>query len=203
MKHNLAKNLILGLFLAAVPGLALANVRCAEDRDSIVPCQVEEAETISSQSEINKEYSAIALYYSGSILHNKALLNEINPPQKSPSPTGFAASNDLNPEIETVFAEDTNGEDTNGEDLYSEIGAKFKSLKTVQKKDIQKCLRYGSYTAKVDGIWGYQTFEAIIDFKNEIEVGNESQSDSMISKIKGVFSNKETCYEFINEIFAL
>ena len=94
-------------------------------------------------------------------------------------------------------------EDTNGEDLYSEIGAKFKSLKKVQKKDIQKCLRYGSYTAKVDGIWGYQTFEAIIDFKNEIEVGNESQSDSMISKIKGVFSNKETCYEFINEIFAL
>ena len=198
MKHNLAKNLILALFLAAMPGLALANVRCAGDRGVIVPCQVKEAETTSSQSEINKEYSAIALYYSGSILHNKALLNEINPPQKSPSPTGFAASNDLNPEIETVFAEDTNGED-----LYSEIGAKFKSLKTVQKKDIQKCLRYGSYTAKVDGIWGYQTFEAIIDFKNEIEVGNESQSDSMISKIKGVFSNKETCYEFINEIFAL
>ena len=198
MKHNLAKNLILALFFAALPGLALANVRCAGDQASIVPCQVEEAETISSQPEINKEYSAIALYYSGSILHNKALINEINPPQKSPSPTGFEESNDLNLEIETVFAEDTNGED-----LYSEIGAKFKSLKKVQKKDIQKCLRYGSYTAKVDGIWGYQTFEAIIDFKNEIEVGNESQSDSMISKIKGVFSNKETCYEFINEIFAL
>ena len=198
MKHNLGKNLILALFFAALPGLALANVRCAGDQASIVPCQVKKAETISSQSEINKEYSAIALYYSGSILHNKALLNEINPPQKSPSPTGFGESNDLNLEIETVFAEDTNGED-----LYSEIGAKFKSLKKVQKKDIQKCLRYGSYTAKVDGIWGYQTFEAIIDFKNEIEVGNESQSDSMISKIKGVFSNKETCYEFINEIFEL
>ena len=198
MKHNLAKNLALTLFFAALPGLALANVRCAEDRDSIVPCQVEEAENISSQPEINIEYSTIALYYSGSILHNKALLNEINPPQKSPSPTGFGESNDLNLEIETVFAEDTNAED-----LYSEIGAKFKSLKKVQKKDIQKCLRYGSYTAKVDGIWGYQTFEAIIDFKNEIEVGNESQSDSMISKIKGVFSNKETCYEFINEIFEL
>ena len=198
MKHNLGKNLILALFFTALPGLALANVRCAGDRGVIVPCQVKEAETTSSQSEINKEYSAIALYYSGSILHNKALLNEINPPQKSPSPTDFEASNDLTPGIKTVLAEDTNGED-----LYSELGTKFKSLKKEQKKDIQKCLRYGSYTAKVDGIWGYQTFEAIIDFKNEIEVGNESQNDSMISKIKGVFSNKETCYEFINEIFAL
>ena len=94
-------------------------------------------------------------------------------------------------------------EDIDVKDLYSEIGAKFKSLKKVQKKDIQKCLRYGSYTAKVDGLWGNQTFEAIIDFKNEIEIGNENQRDSVISKIKGVFSNKETCYKFINEIFEL
>ena len=198
MKYNLARNLILTFSFAALPGLAVAKAHCLGEYGSIVPCQERENEAISSQSKIHKEYSATALYYSGSILHNKILLNEINPPQRPPSPTGFEASNDIVLEVETVATEATNGKD-----LYSEIGAKFKSLKKVQKKDIQKCLRYGSYTAKVDGIWGYKTFEAIIDFKNEIEIGNETQSDSVISKIKGVFSNKETCYEFINEIFDL
>ena len=198
MKYNLGRNLILSLFFAVLPGLVLANAHCVEEFDSILPCQEREKKKVSLQSKIYQEYTATDLYYSGSILHNEILLNEIDPPQKPPSPTGFGAFNDLDLETETVAAEDIDVKD-----LYSEIGAKFKSLKKVQKKDIQKCLRYGSYTAKVDGLWGNQTFEAIIDFKNEIEIGNEDQRDSVISKIKGVFSNKETCYKFINEIFEL
>jgi hypothetical protein len=198
MKYNLGRNLILSLFFAALPGLVLANAHCVGEFDSILPCQEREKEKVPLQSKIYQEYTATDLYYSGSILHNEILLNEIDPPQEPPSPTGFGAFNDLDLETETVAAEDIDVKD-----LYSEIGAKFKSLKKVQKKDIQKCLRYGSYTAKVDGLWGNQTFEAIIDFKNEIEIGNENQRDSVISKIKGVFSNKETCYKFINEIFEL
>ena len=198
MKYNLGRNLILSLFFAVLPGLVLANAHCVEEFDSILPCQEREKKKVSLQSKIYQEYTATDLYYSGSILHNEILLNEIDPPQEPPSPTGFGAFNDLDLETETVAAEDIDVKD-----LYSEIGAKFKSLKKVQKKDIQKCLRYGSYTAKVDGLWGNQTFEAIIDFKNEIEIGNEDQRDSVISKIKGVFSNKETCYKFINEIFEL
>ena len=198
MKYNLGRNLILSLFFAVLPGLVLANAHCVEEFDSILPCQEREKEKVPLQSKIYQEYTATDLYYSGSILHNEMLLNKIDPPQEPPSPTGFGAFNDLDLETETVAAEDIDVKD-----LYSEIGAKFKSLKKVQKKDIQKCLRYGSYTAKVDGLWGNQTFEAIIDFKNEIEIGNEDQRDSVISKIKGVFSNKETCYKFINEIFEL
>ena len=198
MKYNLGRNLILSLFFAVLPGLVLANAHCVGEFDSILPCQEREKEKVPLQSKIYQEYTATDLYYSGSILHNEILLNEIDPPQEPPSPSGFGAFNDLDLETETVAAEDIDVKD-----LYSEIGAKFKSLKKVQKKDIQKCLRYGSYTAKVDGLWGNQTFEAIIDFKNEIEIGNEDQRDSVISKIKGVFSNKETCYKFINEIFEL
>ena len=198
MKYNLGRNLILSLFFAVLPGLVLANAHCVGEFDSMLPCQEREKEKVPLQSKIYQEYTATDLYYSGSILHNEILLNEIDPPQEPPSPTGFGAFNDLDLEAETVAAEDIDVKD-----LYSEIGAKFKSLKKVQKKDIQKCLRYGSYTAKVDGLWGNQTFEAIIDFKNEIEIGNENQRDSVISKIKGVFSNKETCYKFINEIFEL
>ena len=200
MKYILGRSLILALFFGAPPGLALANAHCMGEPGSIELCREREKETSSSQLKIRKEYSANALYYSGSIIHNKTLLNETYPPQKLPNPTGFEVSNDLGLDTEIETMADA---DTNGKDLYFEIGAKFRSLKKVQKKDIQKCLRYGSYTAKVDGIWGYQTFEAIIDLKNEIEVGKESQSTSVISKIKGVFSNKETCYEFINEIFEL
>ena len=198
MKYHLGRNLILALLFAAQPGLALARSYCVEEYGSIVPCQKGGNETISSKLKMHKEYSATALYYSGGILHNRDLLNETNPSLEPPSPTGFKANNDLALEIETLV-----DEDANGKDLYSKIGAKFRSMEKVQKKDIQKCLRYGSYTAKVDGIWGNQTFEAIIDLKNEIEIGNESRRDSVITKIKGVFSNKETCYAFINDVFDL
>jgi hypothetical protein len=198
MKYHLGRNLILALLFAAQPGLALARSYCVGEYGSIVPCQKRGNETISSKLKMHEEHSATALYYSGGILHNRDLLNETNPSLEPPSPTGFEANNDLALEIETLV-----DEDANGKDLYSKIGAKFRSMEKVQKKDIQKCLKYGSYTAKVDGIWGNQTFEAIIDLKNEIEIGNESQRDSVITKIRGVFSNKETCYAFINDVFDL
>jgi hypothetical protein len=198
MKYDLGRNLILALLFTALPGHAPAKSYCVGEHGSIEPCQPGKNETISSQLKMHKEYSANTLYYSGGILHNQVLLNKTNPPPKPSGLTDFKANNDLALEIETLV-----DEDANSEDLYSKIGAKFKSMKKVQKKDIQKCLRYGSYTAKVDGIWGNQTFEAIIDLKNEIEIENESQRDSVISKIKGVFSNKETCYEFISDVFDL
>jgi hypothetical protein len=198
MTYHLGRNLTLALLFAALPGLALSKSYCVGEYGSIIACQKEENETISSQLQMRKEYSVTALYYSGGILHNGVLLNETNPSLKPPSPKGFQANNDLALEIETLV-----DEDADSTDLYSKIGAKFRSMKKAQKKDIQKCLRYGSYTAKVDGIWGNQTFEAIIDLKNEIEIGNESQRGSVISKIKGVFSNKETCYELINDVFDL
>ena len=198
MKYHLGRNLVFALLFAAQPGPALARSYCAGEYGNIVPCKREKNETDSSHLKMHKEYSATALYYSGGILHSRDHLNETEPSLKPPSPTGFKANNDLALEIETLVDEDS---DT--KDLYSKIEAKFRSMKKVQKKDIQKCLRYGSYSAKVDGIWGNQTFEAIIDLKNEIEIVNESQRDSVISKIKGAFSKKETCYKFINDVFDL
>ena len=198
MKYHLGRNLVLALLFAAQPGPALARSYCVGEYGNIVPCKREKNETISSHLKMHKEYSATALYYSGGILHSRDHLNETEPSLKPPSPTSFKANNDLALEIETLV-----DENTNSKDLYSKIEAKFRGMKKVQKKDIQKCLRYGSYSAKVDGIWGNQTFEAIIDLKNEFEVGNESQRDSVISKIKGAFSKKETCYKFINDVFDL
>ena len=198
MKYHPGKNLIFFFFLTALPRLAFAIDSCSGSDISNVYCQGGKKETVSRQLKTLEAYNITVLYYSGSILHNNKIIDEINPPQKPPSLIDIEMTNDKNPEIADMLSEVSNDED-----LYSKIGKKFQSLKKLQKKDIQKCLRYGSYTAKIDGVWGSQTFEAIIDLKNEIEVGNENQNGSVISKITGAFSNKHSCYKFINKIFEL
>ncbi|MDC1202056.1 peptidoglycan-binding protein, partial [Planktomarina temperata] len=82
-----------------------------------------------------------------------------------------------------------------------------RALSVVERKNVQKCLRYGSYTGKVDGIWGTETFRALKNFQinssNDTDRDNGNGDISVIAKIKNLFSRKKSCYELVSKNFKI
>jgi hypothetical protein len=94
-----------------------------------------------------------------------------------------------------------NGLKQNG--LYNEISNQFRNFDISGRKKIQRCLRYGSYQGKIDGLWGNQTFDAIVSFDETSKLTMQVAEEHIFSKIKNIFSNKKFCRNLIADSFQL
>ena len=92
-------------------------------------------------------------------------------------------------------------EGTSSANIYSGIREIFQTIDEVGRKSIQKCLKFGTYDAKVDGIWGEQTRNAISNFKNTASQPREKDNPSLFSKIKKTFSRKAVCHTLLVNTF--
>ena len=136
------------------------------------------------------------LYYSGGVLHNQTLVEQFTPNQELDQPTAVDEKHALNNSISR-----SQNQGASPESISSEIRRIFKDIDEVGRKSIQKCLRFGTYTTKIDGIWGQQTHSAISNFKNDANHLRQKDEANLFSKIKNVFSRKAVCRKLLDDTF--
>ena len=136
------------------------------------------------------------LYYSGGVLHNRTSDEKFIPNQE----LNQSIAVDEKLALKDGISRDQN-QRTSTESISSEIRGIFQNIDEVGRKSIQKCLRFGTYTTKIDGIWGQQTQNAISNFKNDANHLRHTDEANLFSKIKNVFSRKAACRKLLNDTF--
>ena len=195
-----SKCVTVALLFAVISNFAAAKAPCFVESNLKVSCVLEQRQGPSDKNKW-RDTNAFAidqLYYSGGVLHNKALDKQSTPTEELEHPTGMDEKLMLN--------EDTSSNQSQGTSLESSSNNKirgiFQNISKAGRKSIQKCLQFGTYDAKVDGIWGQQTHKAISNFKNVAhQLRKQRDEPSLFSKIKNVFSRKAVCHKLLNDTF--
>jgi len=186
------------LLLAVYPNFAWAKAPCITESREDNSCVSKQREELEDQN-ISQDSSAFAidhLYYSGGILHNKQWAKDTAPMRRLEKPADLAGM------LVTKENAGTNlNEGTSSVSIYSGTRGIFQNIDEVGRKSIQKCLRFGTYNAKVDGIWGDQTRNAISNFKSTASQLREKADPSLFSKIKNAFSRKAVCHTLLVNTF--
>ena len=189
------KNLVILMLLTTLASTTLANEQCAGQNVFSGSCKQPKPKNILENSLKKYDFSMTTLYYSGSILHNTSQINKIISPVET---TNAETVETVNDELTL-----TSVLDPKEDHLYNEFSRKFRQFDPEGRKKIQKCLRYGSYRGKVDGLWGNQTFDSISDFKGTTGFEKTDAEENLFSKIKSILSTEKACYELITDIFQL
>jgi len=177
---------------------AWAKAPCIVDSNASNSCISEQSQGPKDKKK-RLDSAALAidqLYYSGGVLHNKASSEQSTPNQELEQPTDVDEKLALS---ESTSRNQNQG--TSPESIRSEIREIFQKNDEVGRKSIQKCLRFGSYTSKIDGIWGQRTLKAISDFKNNANHMRQKDKPSLFSKIKNIFSRKAICRRLLDDTF--
>ncbi|MDB4854528.1 peptidoglycan-binding protein [Planktomarina temperata] len=184
------------IFFALVPALSEANSSCTKAAKSFNLCKNNGIDQKILYQNNDTNVDAMLLYYSGGILQNGPNQNEVNTLNYKENNLNQKDNKDLDYPIQPDTTEDLGS-------VYDQIKNKFATLSSIDRKNVQKCLRYGSYTGKIDGLWGNQTFQAIKNFRvnSSNDSANEKRETSIFAKIKNIFSLKKSCYALVSKNF--
>ena len=184
------------IFFAFVPALSEANSSCTKAAKSFNLCKNNGIDQKIVYQNNDTNVDAMLLYYSGGILQNGPNQNEVNTLNYKENNLNQKDNKDLDYPIQPDTTEDLGS-------VYDQIKNKFATLSNIDRKNVQKCLRYGSYTGKIDGLWGNQTFQAIKNFRvnSSNDSANEKRETSIFAKIKNIFSLKKSCYALVSKNF--
>ena len=184
------------IFIAFVPALSEANSSCTKAAKSFNLCKNNGIDQKILYQNNDTNVDAMLLYYSGGILQNGPNQNEVNTLNYKENNLNQKDNKDLDYPIQPDTTEDLGS-------VYDQIKNKFATLSNIDRKNVQKCLRYGSYTGKIDGLWGNQTFQAIKNFRvnSSNDSANEKRETSIFAKIKNIFSLKKSCYALVSKNF--
>ena len=184
------------IFFALVPALSEANSSCTKAAKSFDLCKNNGIDQKILYQNNDTNVDAMLLYYSGGILQNGPNQNEVNTLNYKENNLNQKDNKDLDYPIQPDTTEDLGS-------VYDQIKNKFAALSNIDRKNVQKCLRYGSYTGKIDGLWGNQTFQAIKNFRvnSSNDSANEKRETSIFAKIKNIFSLKKSCYALVSKNF--
>ena len=182
------------IFFALVPALSEANSSCTKAAKSFNLCKNNGIDQKILYQNNDTNVDAMLLYYSGGILQNGPNQNEVNTLNYKENNLNQKDNKDLDYPIQPDTTEDLGS-------VYDQIKNKFATLSNIDRKNVQKCLRYGSYTGKIDGLWGNQTFQAIKNFRvnSSNDSANEKRETSIFAKIKNIFSLKKSCYALVSK----
>ena len=184
------------IFFALVPALSEANSSCTKAAKSFNLCKNNGIDQKILYQNNDTNVDAMLLYYSGGILQNGPNQNEVNTLNYKKNNLNQKNNEDLDYPVQPETTEDLGS-------VYDQIKNKFATLSNIERKNVQKCLRYGSYTGKIDGLWGNQTFQAIKNFRvnSSNDSANEKRETSIFAKIKNIFSLKKSCYALVSKNF--
>ena len=193
-----SKFVTIALLLLVKSSFAWASEPCIVDINANNSCNSEQSQgPKSKKSQQDSDAFAIdQLYYSGGVLHNKALSQQLTPNREQAQPIDVDEELALNDGISRDQIQRSNPES-----VSNEIREIFQKVDEMGRKSIQKCLRFGTYTTKIDGIWGQQTHNAISSFKNDANQMRQEDEASIFSKIKNVFSRKAICRKLLDDTF--
>ena len=192
------KFITIALLLAVNSSFVWAKAPCIVESNANNSCVSEKREVpkVRKKQQGSEAFAIDQLYYSGGFLHNKNLDEQFIPNQEIDQSTSVDEKLTLNDGI----SRDQN-QGTSPERISSEIRGIFQQIDEVGRKSIQKCLRFGTYTTKIDGIWGQQTYNAISNFKNDANHLKQKDEANLFSKIKNVFSRKAVCRKLLDDTF--
>lgn len=192
------KFVTIALLLAANSSFVWAKAPCIVESNANNSCVSEKRgePKVKKKQQGSEAFAIDQLYYSGGVLHNKNLGEQFIPNQEIDQSTAVDEELTLNDDI----SRDQN-QGTSPERISSEIRGIFQKIDEVGRKSIQKCLRFGTYTTKIDGIWGLQTHNAISNFKNDANHLRQKDEANLFSKIKNVFSRKAVCRKLLDDTF--
>ena len=184
------------IFFALVPALSEANSSCTKAAKSFNLCKNNGIDQKILYQNNDTNVDAMLLYYSGGILQNGPNQNEVNTLNYKKNNLNQKNNKDLDYPVQPDTKEELGS-------VYDQIKNKFVTLSNIERKNVQKCLRYGSYTGKIDGLWGNQTFQAIKNFRvnSSNDSANEKRETSIFAKIKNIFSLKKSCYALVSKNF--
>jgi len=194
-----SQNRLITLIFVAMPIISEAKSACINTPENLQVCEdaVNDQQPLKPRNSSNLD--TIQLYYSGSISYNGPFLDENSKIKFSPNseipedPQNVPSTNENEPAAEESL-----------EDLYAATSSKFRSLSKDERKKVQRCLRHGSYSGKIDGLWGKQTFEAVLNIqKNRHYNSDDTDEATVIAKIKNAFSTQRVCYDLISETFSM
>lgn len=184
------------IFFVFVPALSEANSSCTKAAKNFNLCKNNGIDQKIVYQNNDTNVDAMLLYYSGGILQNGPNQNEVNTLNYKKNNLNQKNNKDLDYPVQPDTTEDLGS-------VYDQIKNKFATLSNIERKNVQKCLRYGSYTGKIDGLWGNQTFQAIKNFRMNSNNynANENRKTSIFAKIKNIFSLKKSCYALVSKNF--
>ena len=192
------KFVTIALLLLVNSNYAWAKAPCIVDSNANNSC-ISEPSQGPKDKKRRQDSAALAidqLYYSGGVLHNKALGEQPTPNQELDQQT------DVDEKLSLSEGPSKNqNQGASPGSIHSEIRKIFQEIDEVGRKSIQKCLRFGSYTTKIDGIWCQRTQNAISNFKNDANHLRQKDKPSLFSKIKNIFSRKAVCRRLLDDTF--
>ena len=194
-----SQNRLITLIFVAMPIISEAKSACINTPENIKVCEDSVNDQRSFKPKNSSNLDTIQLYYSGSISYNGPFLDENSKIKFSPNseipedPQNVPSTNENEPAAEESL-----------EDLYAATSSKFRSLSKDERKNLQRCLRHGSYSGKIDGLWGKQTFEAVLNIQKKRHYNSDDTDEAtVIAKIKNAFSTQRVCYDLISETFSM
>ena len=186
------------LLLAVNSSFVWAKAPCIVGSNANNPCISDQSHGPEGKKkqQARDAFAIDQLYYSGGVLHNKTLGEQSIPNQELDQ----LASVDKKHALNDIISRRQN-QGTSPESISSEFRGIFQKIDDVGRKSIQKCLKFGTYTTKIDGIWGQQTHNAISNFKNDANHPRQKDEANLFSKIKNVFSRKAACRKLLDDTF--
>ena len=191
-----AKHLAVALLVTLMPNISKAEKQCIKGNENSKFCQDFKPLNTSDNLKEIQNSSALALYYSGGILSN--LQPSIEPKKKLE--TVSLANAKLTTDTDEQFSE-TSEPNLGTTELYNKIRKRFRNLDLISRKKIQKCLLHGAYQGDVDGLWGTRTFEAIVNYEEDLNTQIVEGGVHTFKKIQEIFSGKKNCKRLVMDTF--
>lgn len=191
-----AKHLTVALLMTSIPNISKAEKQCIKGNENSKFCQDFKPLNTSDNLKEIQNSSALELYYSGGILSN--LQPNIEP--KKQLETVSLANTKLTVDTDDQFSE-TSEPNLNTTGLYKKIRKRFRNLDLISRKKIQKCLLHGSYQGDIDGLWGARTFEAIVNYKDDLNTQSAEEGVHTFKKVQEFFSGVKNCKRLVTDTF--
>ena len=191
-----AKHLAMALLMTSMPNIAKAEKQCIKGNEDSKFCQDFKPLNTSDDLKKTQTSSSLALYYSGGILSGTLPSLELKEQLEIIS----LANAKLTADTDEKFSEISEPSlDTS--EIYKEIRKRFRNLDLITRKKVQKCLLYGSYQGDVDGLWGRRTFEAIVNYEEDLNIQIAEEGAHTFKKLQNIFSGKKNCKRFVLDTF--
>ncbi|MDB4197654.1 hypothetical protein N9777_05150 [Ascidiaceihabitans sp.] len=191
-----AKHLTLVLLMISIPNISKAEKQCIKGNENSKFCQYFIPLNTSDNLKEIQNSSALALYYSGGILSN--LQPSVEP--KKQLETVSLANTKLTVDTDEQFSE-TSEPNLNTTGLYRKIRKRFRNLDLISRKKIQKCLLHGSYQGNIDGLWGTRTFQAIVNYEDDLNTQSAEEGVHTFKKVQEFFSGVKNCKRLVMDTF--
>ena len=184
----------IGLFITLiVPGIATSNETCIDTYQ--VDCanlKTLSTKTKNDRSITKSERNMQSLFYSGGILSNQLSLTP-----STPTPVNYSSTviSPKNVSVENLKSDNDLNQVAVDNSNFIDLRENFYNQSDKNRRTVQKCLRKYGYNGKIDGIWGDNTYFALLSYQ---EPDMSSSVNGFFDGIKDIVASLRKCDEILD-----